>query len=739
MVCSIAVLALVLGAAGPTHALTSAGSARLVAAAEVTPVEKVIKLIDELLKELEADGKAEAKTYEEFACFCKDETMTKSDSIEEGKETIDELSASIAAKTAEKEEMEAAVQKKKAELEALENKKRETEALLSKKTTEYEAAAADLSKAISSLEGAIKTLEASKPTALLQEPELMSALEHHIAQADALNLVDEHQKVAVAAFLQGPAAFLQSAGSFVQEDASVDPSDPGYKFKSQGIIDVCEKLLKEYQEKKAKLDAEWEETKSNLTDLIAKLSDQIDAAKNFIEMGEEKIEQLAGEIADARATLVQKEGLLKDDQLYLKDLTEKCENKAKEYDQRSSARAGEITALSKALDIITNKVQGVEGSRALLQTLAALDADATKSAEMAKLLKDAQDTDFVPSFLQIQEKAVMARNILSAKERELEERKAKAIDFLVEQGHKLNSAALLSLVARATVDPFAKIKGLIQKLIERMLAEAAAEASKKGFCDTELGKAEHDRDYRWSDVKDLNAKLETLEVKLEELKAEIAELKIAIEKLEEALAEAKDLRAQEKAENMKDIADATKGLEATTDAVTILKDYYKQAAKNAVLVQASPVDDDTSASSQGAYKGNQAQGGGIIAMLDVIISDFKRTIKKTTAAEQKAHEEFVLFERETVTSISGKSTAKKLDEEQVVKDTAVHEKAMADLQMNMDLLDAALKAYEELVPTCVDTGMSYAERVAAREAEIEALKKALCLLDGEGVEPDCKK
>merc|ERR1719375_1514772 len=211
----------------------------------------------------------------------------------------------------------------------------------------------------------------------------MSALEQHLAQADALNLVDDHHKTAVTAFLQGPAAFLQSAGSFVQEDTSVDPNDPGYKFKSQGIIDVCEDLLKEYQEKKAKLDAEWEETKNNLTDLIAKLSEQIDAAKNFIEMGEEKIEQLAGEIADARNNLVEKEGLLKDDQLYMKDLTEKCENKAKEYDQRSSARGDEISALSQALDIITNKVAGVEGKRALLQ------ANGTKAAEMAQLLLDA--------------------------------------------------------------------------------------------------------------------------------------------------------------------------------------------------------------------------------------------------------------------------------------------------------------------------------------------------------------
>jgi len=317
----------------------------------------------------------------------------------------------------------------------------------------------------------------------------------------------------------------------------------------------------------------------------------------------------------------------------------------------------------------------------------------------------------------------------------MEEQRSNALSFLAEQGKKLHSAALLSLVTRAAADPFAKVKGLIQKLIERMLQEAADEASKKGFCDTELGKAEHDRDERWSDVQELNTQAETLEVKLEELSAEISELKAAIENLEAALAEAKTLRDAEKEENMKTIADATGGLDAVTMAMEVLKDHYKQAAKNTVFLEASPVGESTN---KGAYKGNQEAGAGIIAMLEVIVSDFKRTIKKTTAEEQKAHEEFVLFERTSTTDISGKSMTKKLDEQQVITDTATHEKTMEDLQMNVDLLDDALKAYEELVPTCVDTGMSYAERVAAREAEIEALKKALCMLDAEGVEPDCK-
>merc|ERR1719398_347756 len=107
---------------------------------------------------------------------------------------------------------------------------------------------------------------------------------------------------------------------------------------------------------------------------------------------------------------------------------------------------------------------------------------------------------------------------------------------------------LLGLAARAAEDPFTKIKKIIQQLIERLLREANAEATKKGFCDTELGKAESDRDYRFADVQALNKEGEKLEVDIEELTAEIAELKASIEDLEDALSKAKKLREEEKAE-----------------------------------------------------------------------------------------------------------------------------------------------------------------------------------------------
>merc|ERR1712072_1307974 len=99
------------------------------------------------------------------------------------------------------------------------------------------------------------------------------------------------------------------------------------------------------------------------------------------------------------------------------------------------------------------------------------------------------------------------------------------------------SLTLFSLVERAAADPFKKGKGLIQKLIERLITEAKNEATKKGFCDTELGKARKDRDFRFQEAKDLSADLAGLEAKRDELKAEIKQLTSDIKDETQALKE----------------------------------------------------------------------------------------------------------------------------------------------------------------------------------------------------------
>merc|ERR1712008_627102 len=146
----------------------------------------------------------------------------------------------------------------------------------------------------------------------------------------------------------------------------------------------------------------------------------------------------------------------------------------------------------------------------------------------------------------------------------------------------------------------------------------------------------------------------------DELTAEIAQLKEDIAALEKALEEAEDIRKKEKATNLQTIKDASSGFESVTEAITILSAFYKQAAKALLQVKASPVDEDTQGPGfEGAYKGKQDASTGIIGMLEVIKSDFDRTVRHTTDAEAKAHADFVEFDRASRTDISGKETKKK--------------------------------------------------------------------------------
>merc|ERR1719203_1901475 len=172
-------------------------------------------------------------------------------------------------------------------------------------------------------------------------------------------------------------------------------------------------------------------------------------------------------------------------------------------------------------------------------------------------------------------------------------RQDKVTELLAGEGQRLGSAALTSLAMHLTNDPFTKVKRLIQDLIERLLAESTAEATKKGFCDEELGKAKKDRDYRLQDANSLNNDLEQLEIKQDELEEEIKTLTADIDLLKKTLANATAERKQEHEDNMHTIEVAEEGLKAVNEATDILRSFYKQAAKAKALLQASPVDEDT--------------------------------------------------------------------------------------------------------------------------------------------------
>merc|ERR1719171_3335231 len=117
----------------------------------------------------------------------------------------------------------------------------------------------------------------------------------------------------------------------------------------------------------------------------------------------------------------------------------------------------------------------------------------------------------------------------------LEQKKQQALSFLAAEGKRLGSSMLVATAIKLGPDPFKKVKELIQKLIERLLQEMAAEAGHKGFCDTELGKARTTRDFEHEKTQKLSADIEMLEVKKEQLEEAIDTLGKELEDLNSAL------------------------------------------------------------------------------------------------------------------------------------------------------------------------------------------------------------
>merc|ERR1719263_623781 len=207
--------------------------------------------------------------------------------------------------------------------------------------------------------------------------------------------------------------------------------------------------------------------------------------------------------------------------------------------------------------------------------------------------------------------------------------------------------------------------------------------------------------------------------------------------LTKGLNEATELRGNEKAENEKTVVDATAGLAGVNKALQILNDFY-----SAQLLQTgaryTPPNADASGKTvgdlapdtfSGDFKGNQDAAAGIMGQLDVIKSDFERTISQTNSDEDAAESEFTTYKSDTEASISEKEDLVKTKRGEVVTEKGTLADSKEDKKEHYTLQAEALDELAKLKPACVDTGSDYATRVMRREQEIESLKNAYVILN----------
>jgi len=296
-----------------------------------------------------------------------------------------------------------------------------------------------------------------------------------------------------------------------------------------------------------------------------------------------------------------------------------------------------------------------------------------------------------------------------------------AVKYVQKLSENLHSSALSQLANRmaaaarmgasAGEDPFAKVKGLISEMIERLLKEAAEDAAHKAYCDKEMSETKAKKEELTTEIEELTTKIDQMSADSAKLKEEVATLSKELADLAKSQAEMDKLREEENTAYKANKAEMEEGLEGIKLALKVLRDYYAKEDKG--------------------HKAAEGAGGGIIGMLEVIESDFSKGLAEMIAIEEEAA---AAYEKQTKENEIAKTT-KEQDVKYKTKEAKSLDKAVAEHTSDREglqtELDAVLDYWEKIQEQCVAKAEPYEERKKRREAEIAGLKDALAILEGE--------
>jgi len=368
-----------------------------------------------------------------------------------------------------------------------------------------------------------------------------------------------------------------------------------------------------------------------------------------------------------------------------------CMTVAADHEKSVASRAAELKAISEAKSILTETTSG-----AAAKTYSFVQVGAASTLSTRADLANAEVVNLIKKLAKQHHSAALSQ--LASK-----------------------ITAVLRFGSSSGEDPFAKVKGLIQELIDRLVAEGEAEAKEHAFCTAEMAKTEAKKEELEGDIAKLKAKIDRAASLSAKLKAEVKELQAELAELAKTQLQMDQIRRDQNEAYVEAKSDLTVGLDGVRRALGVLRDYY-----GASLVQQPPYPEKHEAAA--------GAGGSIIGILEVVESDFAKNLATTESAEADQEEDYEKVTQEN-------KITKTLKTQDVKYKTAEYislDKSIANLSSDKESADAELSAvleyYAKLKDRCIAKPETYEERKRRREAEIAGLKEALGILENETVE-----
>jgi len=682
-------------------------AAGTVTAASVTPTQKVVQMLEDMSAKGKARMESEEVAFAKFSTFCGTESKVLKREIAEGASLMESLQADILQATTDAEDLAADIATLNKDIDGYNVEVADQKKMRAETHEEFLATEKDLSESVDALGRAIVILKRQA----FDRKQAASFLQ-------TSDMIPSRAKALISDFL----AMEQDPED---EDflSRKNPEANAYENQSGGIVEMLKKLEADFKTQLS--DAQTAEMNSKhafemaLQDLTASIAASEESVGKKTATRQKRLAFAGKSEKELSATTASFE----QDKTTLSDLTTECEEKTHSYSEKQKLSADELDALSEAVKILGG-------------------APTEHGAA------------YGVSLLQVKSSVAGARK---------DERRV--VDFLSAQGKKLHSDKLSLLANKMAADPFLKVKKMIKSMVTKLMKEQNEEAELKGFCDKELKTSKITRDRLNQEMDALKADFDQETATAKQLGELISKLAGEVADIDVAVKESTEQREAEKAKNAKTVEDAKAAQAAVAQANNVLKSFYEKAAMATGFVQlaqnknsvpkmgsdewqslANPNYEGTGGYGQGSedkvdkghkegmqtfgdtYSGQQDSANGVLAMLEVIMSDFANLETETTTSETESQN---MYERFMADSKKDKTVKnKQIEMNTADKKEAEHNAAAAkrDLSATDDELLAAERYYEGLKPKCVDEGVSFEERNAKRQEEVDSLKEALAML-----------
>jgi len=716
----------------------------------VSPIKRVVGLIQKMKAELEAEAANEAEMYDKMVCWCETGVKEKTKAIADADATMIDLESEIQARAANVGSLSANIENMKKQIAEDTAALAQAEQIRDNEAKDARSKEKDLIQATANLRNAVEVLkkvqlvQGSKSLLQLGAPLLSSlrvvlrdvAFKHETmsthaergtafvaigsgsskspsdllsvfgaAADDELPLKFAEQMLAKSATPStGSMSFLQASAATAS--AATAPGE-SYSSGSNGIFGIMTQMLDEF---KADLASNEKDESTAVADFKAMKA----AKQKQLDVGKEKLDTMEADgagnlkaLSDAKEnhelTINQRSADVK----FLQNLKLTCGDLDAQWAKRSATRAAEIKAVSETLVILTEdsaQDQFNKNGASLLQVSSKV-AQARRSNAAEALRRAAQ----APSF--------DAEDLLA-------DWHGRSVGSHIGAGAGPR-AQLSTLAMTVQLDSFKKVKEMMDKLVAELKTQQEEEVKLKAYCQKEFSENEKAVFDKNEEKEDLEANMEQLASLMKKLASEIDEAKKQTADTQLEMKKASENREKENAEFQTTVADQRATQDILKKALTRLQDFYVKGKGKAAFAQQSqtpPVQFNKQKDNAGASP--------VMGLLEQVIEDSAALVKEATEEEYKAQADYETMikdsndlVKELTTAVTEKTKASAAAKTEAGQAKSDHTSAVGELE--------SLAAYEgDLHGQCDFVVANFDIRQKARLQEIEAIQQAKGILSG---------